>query len=353
MTARLFPQTAIAVIWDFDRTLIPDYMQEPLFRRYGVDAGEFWREVNALPEFHRGHGATLVSEDTIYLNHILTYVRDGRFSGLNNGLLRELGRELPFYPGLPDFFPRIKQLVAAEPTFAKHEITVEHYIVSTGLRQMILGSTIAEHVDGVWACDFVEHVAPPGFLGGVQQELEEEAELKDIVYVIDNTTKTRAVFEINKGVNKFPEEITVNARMAPEDRRIPFENMIYVADGPSDVPVFSILNQYGGKTYAVYNEGSPAQFRQVKALAEQGRVQGYGPADYSEGTHTYMWLTTAVEDIALAIVKRREEALGDRVGGAPRHILEGALAPRTAPPPASIEAPPDGPAEGSEGRGGS
>lgn len=351
MTARLFPQTAIAMIWDFDRTLIPDYMQEPLFRRYGVDAGEFWREVNALPEFHRGHGATLVSEDTIYLNHILTYVRDGRFSGLNNGVLRELGRELHFYPGLPDFFPRIKQLVAAEPTFAKHEITVEHYIVSTGLRQVILGSTIAEHVDGVWACDFVEHVAPPGFLGGVQQELEEETELKDIVYVIDNTTKTRAVFEINKGVNKFPDEITVNARMAPEDRRIPFENMIYVADGPSDVPVFSILNQYAGKTYAVYNEGSPAQFRQVRALAEQGRVQGYGPADYSEGTHTYMWLTTAVEDIALEIVKRREEALGDRVGGAPRHILEGALAPRTAPPPASIEAPPDGPSEGSEGQG--
>ena len=341
MTARLFPQTAIAVIWDFDRTLIPNYMQEPLFRRYGVDADEFWREVNALPEFHRGHGADLVSEDTIYLNHILTYVREGRFSGLNNRTLRELGRELAFYPGLPDFFPRIKQLVAAEATFAKHEITVENYIVSTGLRQMILGSAIAEHVDGVWACDFVEHVAPPGFLGGVQQELGEEPELRDIVYVIDNTTKTRAVFEINKGVNKFPDEITVNARMAHEDRRIPFENMIYVADGPSDVPVFSILNQYGGKTYAVYNEGSTAQFRQVKALSEQDRVQGYGPANYSDGTHTYMWLTTAVEDIALAIVKRREEALGDRVGGAPRHILEATSKPQTAPPPASVEAPPD------------
>lgn len=338
MTARLFPQTAIAVIWDFDRTLIPNYMQEPLFTHYGIDADEFWREVNALPEFHRGHGADLVSEDTIYLNHILTYVRGGRFSGLNNRILRELGRELIFYPGLPDFFPRIKQLVAAEPAFAKHEITVEHYIVSTGLRQMILGSSIAEHVDGVWACDFVEHVAPPGFLGGVQQELAEEPELKDIVYVIDNTTKTRAVFEINKGVNKFPDEITVNARMAHEDRRIPFENMIYVADGPSDVPVFSILNQYGGKTYAVYNEGSIAQFRQVKALAEQARVQGYGPANYDDRTHTYMWLTTAVQDIALAIVKRREEALGDRVGGAPRHILESTGTSQTALPPTPAEA---------------
>jgi hypothetical protein len=334
MTAPLFPQSTIALIWDFDRTLIPTYMQEPLFRRYGVDADEFWAEVNALPDFHRDLGATLVSEDTVYLNHILAYVRGGRFPGLNNAMLRELGHELVFYPGIPDLFPRVKQLVAAEPTFAKHDIAVEHYVVSTGLRQMILGSAIAEHLDGVWACDFAEHVAPPGFLHGVQQQLEEEPELKDIVYVIDNTTKTRAVFEINKGVNKFPDDITVNAQMAPEDRRIPFENMIYVADGPSDVPVFSILNQYGGKTYAVYDSRSNAQFRQVKALSEQGRIQSYGPADYSEGTHTYMWLTTTVQDIGLKIVERREEALGDRVGRPPRHIVEG-RAPASRLPTAS------------------
>lgn len=341
MTTRLFPQTTIALIWDFDRTLIPNYMQEPLFRRYDVEADEFWSEVNALADFHRRHGADLVSEDTIYLNHILTYVREGRFPGLNNATLRELGRELTFYPGLPDFFPTIKQLVAAELAFAKHEITVEHYIISTGLRQMILGSAIAEHVDGIWGCELIEHLAPPGFLHGVQQELEDEPELKDIIYVIDNTTKTRAVFEINKGVNKFPDEITVNARIAHEDRRIPFENMVYVADGPSDVPVFSLLNQYGGKTYAVYDAGSMAQFRQVKALSEQDRVESYGPADYSEGTHTYMWLTTAVQDIALEIVQRREETLGDRVGSPPRHILEETRAPDTAPPPRSAEARPD------------
>ncbi len=323
-------------------------MQEPLFRHYGVDADEFWAEVGALPAFHRGHGADIVSEDTIYLNHILTYVREGPFAGLNNAILRQLGRELDFYPGLPDFFPRIKQLIAAEPGFAKHGINVEHYVVSTGLRQMINGSAIAEHVDGIWGCEFVEHVAPPGFLAGVQQELEEEPELKDIVYVIDNTTKTRAVFEINKGVNKFPDEITVNAQMAHEDRRIPFENMIYVADGPSDVPVFSILNQYGGRTYAVYDPTSDGQFRQVKALSEQGRVQSYGPADYSEGTHTYMWLTTTVEDIALKIVARREEALGDRVGRPPRHILEGSTALPAAPPPPSAEAPPEAPSKGDE-----
>jgi hypothetical protein len=111
--------------------------------------------------------------------------------------------------------------------------------------------------------------------------------------------------------------------------------------GESDVPVFSILTQYGGKTYAVYNPESRAQFRQVKQLSEQDRVQAYGPADYSEGTHTYNWLTTTVEDIALEIVRRREEALGDRVGRPPGHILESGRSPETAPPPPSAEAPAD------------
>src|SRR5215218_9482315 len=76
MTAPVFPQTTIAMIWDFDRTLIPEYMQAPLFEAYGVDAGEFWAEVAALPAWHREHGASLVSDDTIYLNHILTHVRE-------------------------------------------------------------------------------------------------------------------------------------------------------------------------------------------------------------------------------------------------------------------------------------
>jgi hypothetical protein len=77
MTARLFPQTVIAMMWDFDRTLIPEYMQTPLFAHYGVDGDKFWAEVGSLPGWHRAHGANLVSEDTIYLNHILTYVREG------------------------------------------------------------------------------------------------------------------------------------------------------------------------------------------------------------------------------------------------------------------------------------
>jgi hypothetical protein len=78
MAEHLFLRTTVAIIWDFDTTLIPGYMQDPLFRRFGVDASQFWREANALPQFYRQHGATRASMDTLYLNHILAYVKAGR-----------------------------------------------------------------------------------------------------------------------------------------------------------------------------------------------------------------------------------------------------------------------------------
>ncbi len=320
MTPDVFRQTEIAVIWDFDKTLIPGYMQEPLFRHYRVDGDQFWREVRALPKCLKEWGAELVSEDSIYLNHILTYVRAGIFPGLNNALLRQLGSELKFFPGLPEFFSDVKERIQSHPLYQKHEIRVEHYVVSTGLRQMILGSSIAKYVDGVWGCEFVEYLPGPGFLNEAEHAQQtEDRVIQDISYVLDNTTKTRAIFEINKGVNKFP-EIDVNSNIPKEDRRIPFQNMIYIADGPSDVPVFSLINQNGGRTFAVYQKGSYEGFKQAEMLQRQGRVQAFGEANYEPETHTYMWIMHAVEDIAGNIVKRREAALQTKVGKPPRHL---------------------------------
>src|SRR5208283_2019305 len=92
----------------------------------------------------------------------------------------------------------------------------------------------------------------PGFLQQKELDLSAAAEISQIGMVIDNTTKTRALFEINKGTNKNP-AIDVNSNIKPEDRRIPFQNMIYIADGPSDVPSFSVVKRNGGEAYAVYN----------------------------------------------------------------------------------------------------
>jgi len=320
MVAELVTKTHIAVIWDFDKTLIPGYMQEPLFRHFNVDGRKFWREVNSLPKYLRREGNEMVAEDSIYLNHILSYVRAGVFKGLNNKLLRKLGSELEFYPGLPEFFLAVKEFVANDPVYRKYDIKVEHYIVSTGLRQMILGSKIAEYVDGIWACEFVEMRLPPGYLQeGVPALREEEIVLQDIGYVIDNTTKTRAIFEINKGVNKL-EGIDVNSYIPRSERRIPFQNMIYIADGPSDVPVFSLINQNGGRTYGVYGKGAREEFAQVNKLMQQRRIHAFGEANYEPDTQTYMWIMNAVKEIADTIVRNTEFVLSSRAGESPRHL---------------------------------
>lgn len=320
MTTELFVQTNIAVIWDFDKTLIPGYMQEPLFRHYNIEGRTFWREVNSLPKYLRREGNELVAEDSIYLNHILAYVRAGLFQGLNNELLRELGRELEFYPGLPEFFPAVKEHVVSNPEFSKYDIKVEHYIVSTGLRQMMLGSKIAPFTDGIWGCEFVELRFAPGYLkSGAKQSDQEQITIQDIGYVIDNTTKTRAIFEINKGVNKNA-HIDVNTHIPKADRRIPFQNMIYIADGPSDVPVFSLINQNGGRTFGVYAKGMREEFAQVNELQKQGRIHSFGEANYGPDTQTYMWIMNAVDEIGRAIVKNREWVLKNRLGDPPRHL---------------------------------
>jgi hypothetical protein len=322
----VFPHNVIAVIWDFDKTLIPGYMQAPLLQHYGIDEARFWGEVNALPAYYEAHGYPLFPKDIGYLSHVLTYVREGLFPDLSNRKLRELGAELEFYPGLPNFFAELKVRIAESPTFSKHEIKLEHYIVSTGLRQMALGSAIATHVDDIWACELLGVVAPPDVLAEsiatADSEAAAVAPLTQVAYAIDNTTKTRAVFEINKGVNKHP-EINVNAKMSPEARRVPIENMIYVADGPSDVPVFSVVKQQGGRTFAVYSpEASEREFRQVRGLQDQDRVMGFGPADYQPGTHTYRCLTSWADEIAEGIAARWQKQLGDSIGKPPDHIVD-------------------------------
>lgn len=320
MPQPLFMQNIIACIWDFDKTLIPGYMQEPLFAHYKVEPRAFWQEVAALPEYYRQGGLAMISSDTAYLNHILTYAREGVFKGLNNVTLRDLGRKITFYQGLPDFFNEVKNLVWNNAGYRQHDIQVEHYIVSTGLLQLILGSKIAPHIDGVWGCEFVEEPPPPGFRDKPGRDLKDRPKIiSQIAYALDNTTKTRAIFEINKGSNKFS-DINVNAKIPDEDRRVPFHNMIYIADGPSDVPVFSIINRFGGRTFAVYRPGSTEEFSQVNTLQKQGRVQSFGEANYTEGSQTAMWLKNAVSEIAESIVENRERALGLKIGQPPRHL---------------------------------
>jgi len=312
-------QNVIAIIWDFDKTLIPGYMQEPIFNAYGVDSKAFWKEVNELPSKYAQRGIR-VNKDTIYLNHIITCVNQGIFEGLNNKRLNEFGEQLSFYPGVPDIFRDLKHIVEVEQKYKNFSIQVEHYIVSTGITEMIKGSKINDFVDGIWGCEFIEEPIRSNLDIRINEKEPHDGILNQIGYMIDNTSKTRAIFEINKGSNKF--NIDVNSKIDRDKRRVPFENMIYIADGPSDIPVFSILKQYGGKTFAIYPKGDVKAFNQVNELIKDGRIDMYAEADYQKGTTAYIWLQENVKQIAERIYNHCLKQVIDSAGKVPGHIVE-------------------------------
>ena len=316
MPVPLFTQTVIAFLWDFDRTLIPGNQQDPLFAAYGVDGAAFWGEVEGLVDYYARRGG-LVSREAAYLLHILSYVEAGVFKGLTNTRLRELGALIPPAPGIPEFLASTRARLSEDSRFAAEGITVEHYVVSTGILPMIEGSIIAPHLDGIWANTFIERLAPPGYRERLDVG-DPGHEVSHLGYMIDNTAKTRAIFEINKGVNKNP-AIDVNARLGQEQRRVPIRNMIYVGDGPSDVPCFSIVNERGGKTLGVYTTEPKSNFRGVRDLQEQGRIQGMAEADFREGKAAYLWLMDSLDQIADGILADRGRAFAD-IPRPPGHV---------------------------------
>lgn len=314
---KIYAQNVVVCVWDFDNTLIRGYMQKPIFEHYGVDAVTFWKEVHALPKRYEEQGC-IVSPETAYLNHLLTYVREGLLAGLNNAQLRSFGQQLEFFQGLPDFFQTLRRIPESKQAYRLYDLKLEHYIVSAGLAEIIRGSPVAAHVDGIYGCEFIEAPLSPGFLNQNTLPLSEPSEIAQIGRIVDHTLKTRFIFEINKGSNK-NREIDVNAKVDSADRRVPVENMIYIADGPSDIPVFCVVKKEGGKAYAVYDPENPKIFEQNDNLLQAGRIHAYGPADYRPGSTTAHWLTLHVEKICDRIVHEAEAALAARRGAPPRH----------------------------------
>ena len=297
----------IAVIWDCDRTLVDGYMQDPIFERYQVDPVSFWSEVEALPDKYAAQGVR-VNRDTIYLNHFIHCAKDGTFPGLNNARLREFGKELKFYAGIPEIFQKTKELFVNDRQYAEYGIQVEHYIVSTGFAEIIRGSALMPYVDGVWGCELIEG-----------PDAEGNPVISEIGYTIDNTTKTRAIFEINKGILKL-DNISVNSKIPKEHRRVRFENMIYIADGPSDIPAFSVVNQYGGSTFAIYPKGDLRAMQQVDQMRQDGRVDMYAEADYSEGTTAYLWILNKIQTLADGIREQEKAKILHSASDVPKHL---------------------------------
>lgn len=296
-------QNVIAIIWDFDKTLVDGYMQDPIFKEYDIDAKTFWEEVDGLPSFYAKQGVK-VNRDTIYLNHFIHYVKDGRFRGLGNEKLRSYGAQQKFYPGIPEIFKSTTEMLKNDPVCQEYNIRVEHYIVSTGFAEVIKGASIMQYVSGVWGCELIEAPNDEGV-----------NEISEIAYTIDNTTKTRALFEINKGLDN-----NVNAKLSDEQRRVDFKNMIYIADGPSDIPAFSLINSEGGATFAIYPKGDLSAFQQVEKLREDGRIDMFAEANYCDGNTASMWICNKIREFANRMIKA-EQAKRTAGNQVPRHLV--------------------------------
>lgn len=299
----------IAIVWDFDRTLVDGYMQDPIFEEYKVDSKQFWKEVNELPKKYEEEQKVRVNPDTIYLNHFIKYTKEGKFKGLNNEKLREFGKKLKFYPGVPEIFKTTTELIESNKIYKEYDIKVEHYIVSTGMAEIIRGSEIMNYVEEIWGCELIEED-----IEGIGKVISQ------IGYTIDNTSKTRALFEINKGVPQ-NKKMTVNNKIPEEYRRVHFENMIYVADGPSDIPAFSVVNKNGGATFAIYPKGKKEAMKQVEQMRKESRINMFAEADYSQNTTPNMWLCNKVEEFAERIKAREKDKLSKYIDNEPpRHL---------------------------------
>lgn len=355
----------IACAWDFDKTLIPGDMQAPMFREYGINAADFWRTINSYPKQFLAKGIRL-SETLAYFNCLLMLVKQGRCPGLSKAKLMAYGQQLHFFPGIPEIFTRLNEEITRNEAFQSLGITLEHYVISSGHVETIRGSLVAPYMETIFASEFLEGEMfdcarelcrkeqeslekqkseisnSPDAVGPEDQNSqkesednslqiplknhegesflgEKEREIQQVAYIVDTTQKTRCLFEINKGCNKNA-SLDVNATIDAESRRIPFKNMIYIADGPSDAAAFAVVRGHGGKAYAVYNPEVEREFEQSDRMLAEGRVDAYGPADYREGSVTTKWLHLHVQKIAQRIVDEEAAFIEKSQKKPPAHI---------------------------------
>jgi len=260
------PQNLIAIVYDYDQTLSPNYMQdEVLFPTFGIDAKKFWSRCHALVK-DQGFDNELA-----YMKALLDCLEIDRPT---NAMLKTLGAKLNFFPGLPEMFDE----------FRAGLLTRQHE---------------------AFGCEFAE---------------DKEGRITFPKRVISHTQKTQFLFRINKGLLDLSQD--VNDHMPADLRPVPFAHMIYIGDGPTDVPCFTVVRQHGGHAIAVYNadDASRSSFKKCYQLSTHAdRVRHIAPADYRRGSHLRLLLEQMVEEVATRIVERHARDIEAGTIRAPGH----------------------------------
>ena len=244
----------IALLYDFDKTLCTTDMEDYAFiPALGYTPAQFWDKANTFGRDNRMDGL---------LAYMYTMIAECRAQGkrLDRDFLVQCGHSMELFPGVREWFGRIN-------AFGEEQgVTIEHYVISSGLREIIEGSGIAHEFREIYACEFFYNAE--GLAAWPKLD-------------VNFTNKTQFVYRINKGVLDVSDDKTLNDSMPDDSKRIPFTNMIYVGDGLSDVPCMKMMRAYGGQAIAVYQAGNRAG---VEDLLSKGRVDFIFPADYREGT---------------------------------------------------------------------
>ena len=245
----------LALCYDFDRTLSPDDMQAQGFiQSVGEDVKEFWKQSNELSE---------KNDMDMNLAYMLTMVKKakGKFYVTKKGLA-EYGAKIKLYDGVEGWFGRINEYGESRG------IIVEHYIISSGLKEMIEGTAIAGEFKKIYASAFMydEYGVP-----------EWPAQ------TINYTNKTQFLFRIEKGCLNINDHEGVNEYIPPENIRVPLRNIVYFGDSDTDIPCMKLVNSYGGHSIGVYDKASGNK-EKVYRLIKNNRIRYFAPADYTEGS---------------------------------------------------------------------
>ena len=218
----------IALLYDFDKTLCTTDMEDYSFiPSLGYTPAQFWQKANSFGWENQMDGL---------LAYMYTMIEECREQGitLNREYLVKCGEAIELFPGVREWFDRINAFGDSLG------VTVEHYVLSSGLKEIIEGSGIAHQFKKIYACEFY-------YRDGVAcwPKLD-----------VNFTNKTQFVYRINKGVLDVSEDKKLNDSMPDDSKRVPFTNMIYVGDGLSDVPCMKMMRSYGGQAIAVYQESN-------------------------------------------------------------------------------------------------
>ena len=261
----------LAICYDFDKTLSPDDMQaQGYIQSVGYEIPDFWTESNALAENND------MDQNLAYM-YKMKQEAEGNFV-FNKKALNDYGAKVKLFPGVEEWFERIRKYGQSK------QVIVEHYIISSGLKEMIEGTGVAQK--GAF-----EKIYSSSFFYNDRGVAVWPAQ------VVNYTNKTQFLFRIEKGTLDINDQ-TVNNYFPPEDIRIPFRNMVYIGDSVTDIPCMKLVNSYGGHAIGVYDSETKDKTK-VYQMIHDNRIKYYAEADYREGSELDSLIKAIIDRTAL------------------------------------------------------